>query len=228
MGVERSVIFEKRDVAVPYDIPLEGESGNVQNASAQSHAQPQQHTDAVQRSSTQTVDQHNETDTIGHSPDPLGTTFESPPPPPRHSTRQCFESDYTRHLRTGEGTREGRIMLDHMRQLRDANRSSTAQDNTTLALIEDKLAAGDEDVDTVYAMATGVETDGLDPSTVNEARSRVDWLSWQDAINTELKSLEGACTWNLVERPNSVNVVGCKWVFKIKRNANSEIKKYKA
>ena len=95
-------------------------------------------------------------------------------------------------------------------------------------MIEDELAAGDEDVNAIYAMAAGVETDGLDPSTVNEARSRVDWPSWQDAINAKLKSLEGARTWNLVECPNGMNVVGCKWVFKIKHNANGEIEKYKA
>ena len=56
----------------------------------------------------------------------------------------------------------------------------------------------------------------------------MDWPSWQDAINAKLKSLEGARTWNLVEHQNGVNVIGCKWVFKIKRNANGEIEKYKA
>ena len=60
-------------------------------------------------------------------------------------------------------------MLDHMWQLRDADRSSTAQDNATLALIEDELATCDEDIDAIYAMAAGVDTDGLDPSTVNKA-----------------------------------------------------------
>ena len=171
MGVKWSVIFEKRDMAVPYNILLEGESGNAQNVSTQPHAQPQQCTDAAQRSSMQMVDQHDEMDTIGHSPDPLGTTFESPPPPPCCSTCQHFESDYMRHLCTGEGMRDGRITLNHMWQLHDADRSSTAQDNATLALIEDELAAGDEDVDAIYTMAAGVETDGLDLLMVNEARS---------------------------------------------------------
>ena len=56
----------------------------------------------------------------------------------------------------------------------------------------------------------------------------MDWLQWQDAINAELKSLEGACSWDIVKHRNDVNIVGCKWVFKIKRNASGEIKKYKA
>ena len=168
VGVEQSVIFEKRNMAVLYDVPLEGESGNAQNTSTQPHTQQQQCADAAQRSSTEMASQHVETETIGHSPDPLGTTFETPPPPPRCSTHQHFKSNYTRCLRTGEGTRVGRITLNHMWQLCDADRSSTTQDNATLALIEDELATGDEDVDTIYTMAAGVETDGLDPSTVNK------------------------------------------------------------
>ena len=228
VGVEQSVIFKKHDVAVPYNILLEGESGNAQNASAQPHTQPQQRADAAQCSSTEMASQHVKMETIRHSPDTLGTTFKSPPPPPRHSTRQCFESNSMRHLCTGEGMCDGHITLDHMWQLHDTDRSSTAQDNAMLVLIKDELAAGNEDVNTIYTMAAGVETDGLDALTVNKARSGVDWPSWQDAINAKLKSLEGAHTWNLVEHPNGVNVVGCKWVFKIKCNANGEIKKYKA
>ena len=215
-------------MAVLYNVPLEGESGNAQNVSTQPHVQPQQMLNATQHSSMQTVDQHVETEMIRHSPDTLGTTFETPPPPPRRSTRQLFESNYTRCLHTGEGKCDGHITLDHMRELRDADRSSAAQDNATLVLIKDELAMGDEDVDAIYAMAAGVDTDGLDPSTVNEARSQADWSQWQDAINAELKSLEGTRTWDIVKRPNGMNIVGCKWVFKIKRNASREIEKYKA
>ena len=47
-------------------------------------------------------------------------------------------------------------------------------------------------------------------------------------IETELRSLDDAQTWRVVERPIGMNVVGCKWVFKIKRNAAGEIDKYKA
>ena len=41
-------------------------------------------------------------------------------------------------------------------------------------------------------------------------------------------SLEDTCTWDVVKCPNGVNVVGNKWVFKIKCNAAGKIEKYKA
>ena len=118
-----------------------------------------------------------------------------------------------------------------MRQLCDSDschNSPKSPENATLALIEDKLAT-DNDVEDIYTMVAGVsEAEGLDPSTVSEARMRSDWPRWEIAINAELKSLEDTRTWDVVECPNGVNVVGNKWVFKIKRNAAGEIEKYKA
>ena len=78
-------------------------------------------------------------------------------------------------------------------------------------------------------MVAGVaEAEALDPLMVDEARSRSDWEKWEAAIESELKSLADTRTWEVVERPRSVNVVGCKWVFKIQWNAAGEIDKYKA
>ena len=118
-----------------------------------------------------------------------------------------------------------------MRQLHDSDschNSPKSPENTTLVLIKDELAT-DNDVEDVYAMVAGVsEAEGLDPSTVSEARTRSDWPRWEVAINAELKSLDDTRTWNVVKCPNGVNIVGNKWVFKIKRNAAGEIKKYKA
>ena len=83
--------------------------------------------------------------------------------------------------------------------------------------------------DVVYAMVARVsKAEGLDPSTIDEAHARPDWPKWDKAISKELASLEAAHTWDVVECPKGVNIVGCKWVFKIKRNAAGEINKYKA
>ena len=83
--------------------------------------------------------------------------------------------------------------------------------------------------DVMYAMVTRVsKAEGLDPLTIDKARARPDWPKWDKAISKELASLEAACTWDVVKCLKGVNIVGCKWVFKIKRNAVGEINMYKA
>jgi hypothetical protein len=78
-------------------------------------------------------------------------------------------------------------------------------------------------------MVAGVmEVEGTDPTTLEEARRRNDWSKWDEAVNKELTALKDAGTWSIVEKPEGVNVIGCKWVFRIKWNADGEIDKYKA
>src|ERR1700742_5124137 len=47
-------------------------------------------------------------------------------------------------------------------------------------------------------------------------------------MKKELESLKKNGTWDVVPRPPDKNIVGSKWVFHIKRDANGSIKKYKA
>ena len=87
----------------------------------------------------------------------------------------------------------------------------------------------DEDDDEVFAMvAATADVEGTDSTSVEEARSRSDWSKWEEAMQKELDTLEKARTWTVVECPPNINVIGCKWVFRIKRNANGKIDKYKA
>src|SRR6266576_1617573 len=66
------------------------------------------------------------------------------------------------------------------------------------------------------------------PSTYNEIFGRPDQFQWELAIKDELNSLIKNNTWEIVETPNNVNIVDCKWVFCIKRNAVGNIERYKA
>jgi Reverse transcriptase (RNA-dependent DNA polymerase) len=67
-----------------------------------------------------------------------------------------------------------------------------------------------------------------DPKTVQEAQVHDDWPSWKKAMDCKLSSLEQARTWTMVPCPTGKNIVGCKWVFRLKRKVDGSIDKYKA
>ena len=47
-------------------------------------------------------------------------------------------------------------------------------------------------------------------------------------MNTELRALEVNGTWSIESLPLEKRPIGCKWVYKIKRRADSTIEHYKA
>lgn len=59
--------------------------------------------------------------------------------------------------------------------------------------------------------------ENLEPSSVREAMKH---KNWREAISSELDALIGNGTWTLVPPTNDQNVVGCKWLFRIKRNSD--------
>lgn len=64
-----------------------------------------------------------------------------------------------------------------------------------------------------------------EPSTVAAALANKNWVA---AMDTEYKALQQNKTWHLVPRPKGKNIIGCKWVYKIKRKADGSIDRYKA
>jgi hypothetical protein len=51
---------------------------------------------------------------------------------------------------------------------------------------------------------------------------------WQQAMNEELGAHQKNKTWSIVEQTGDMNVIGCRWVFKIKRDSSGAVSKYKA
>ena len=51
---------------------------------------------------------------------------------------------------------------------------------------------------------------------------------WYNAMKDELDSMKSNEVWYLVELPKGAKVIGCKWVFKTKRDSLGNNKKYKA
>jgi len=51
---------------------------------------------------------------------------------------------------------------------------------------------------------------------------------WRQAMQTEFNALLQNQTWTLVPPQQATNLVGCKWVFKVKRKADGSIERHKA
>ena len=71
-------------------------------------------------------------------------------------------------------------------------------------------------------------SDEDEPKNMNEAINGKNSKYWKDAAENEYQSLLKNNTWELVERPKDKNVITCKWVFKVKRNADGTVDRYKA
>jgi len=52
--------------------------------------------------------------------------------------------------------------------------------------------------------------------------------NWKQAMNSEYEALMRNKTWHLVPPQKGTNVIGCKWVYKIKRKSDGSLDRYKA
>ncbi|GAU31820.1 hypothetical protein TSUD_58210 [Trifolium subterraneum] len=64
-----------------------------------------------------------------------------------------------------------------------------------------------------------------EPKTYDEASK---FECWNQAMRVELEALEKTGTWLLVDLPPTVKPIGCRWVYRIKYNADGSIERYKA
>ena len=67
-----------------------------------------------------------------------------------------------------------------------------------------------------------------DPTTLGEALKCEDASKWEAAMEDEYHSLLANGTWELTILPKDRKAVGCKWVFKTKRDASGEVVRHKA
>ena len=76
-----------------------------------------------------------------------------------------------------------------------------------------------------FAVADGFMDD---PKTYEEGMRSPYAKEWQEAMVKEMNALLGTKTWRLEELPIGAHVIGGKWVFRTKRNADGEIIGFKA
>ncbi|KAH9792396.1 hypothetical protein KPL71_004098 [Citrus sinensis] len=66
------------------------------------------------------------------------------------------------------------------------------------------------------------------PTSYNEALIDRDVKFWKKAMNQEMESVYSNKVWELVEAPNGVKPIGCKWIYKRKRGVDGRVETFKA
>ncbi|KAL4337997.1 hypothetical protein AHAS_Ahas12G0166100 [Arachis hypogaea] len=65
-------------------------------------------------------------------------------------------------------------------------------------------------------------------TTFMEAMRNPDASMWMTAMQEEIEALHRNHTWKLVELPAGQKAIGNKWVYKIKRDSNDQVERYRA
>ena len=91
------------------------------------------------------------------------------------------------------------------------------RDNESANLISEKCLISDS-----------LTADADEPSTLKQALNSINSQKWREAMDSEYSSLLKNDTWELVPRPEGINVVGSRWIYKVKRDADGLIERFKA
>ena len=67
-----------------------------------------------------------------------------------------------------------------------------------------------------------------DPETFLQAVSSKESNLWHNAMIVEMNSMATNQVWDLVELSNGVKAIGCKWVFKTKKDSQGNTERHKA
>uniref|UniRef100_A0A2N9IBB7 Integrase catalytic domain-containing protein n=1 Tax=Fagus sylvatica TaxID=28930 RepID=A0A2N9IBB7_FAGSY len=71
-------------------------------------------------------------------------------------------------------------------------------------------------------------TEDGEPSTFHEATKSQEAPMWMVAMQEEIEALHKNKTWDLVPLPQGRKAIGNKWVYKIKRDGNDQVERYRA
>ena len=67
-----------------------------------------------------------------------------------------------------------------------------------------------------------------DPTSYEEAMRSVHSSKWLEAMEDEMKSMNSNGVWDLEDIPKGAKTIGCKWVYKIKRDSKRNVERFKA
>ncbi|KAA0041899.1 retrovirus-related pol polyprotein from transposon tnt 1-94 [Cucumis melo var. makuwa] len=74
-----------------------------------------------------------------------------------------------------------------------------------------------------------IPDDGIeDPLTYKQTMNGVDCDQWIKAMDLEMESMYSNYVWTLVDQPSEVRPIGCKWIYKRKRDQAGKVQTFKA
>lgn len=82
--------------------------------------------------------------------------------------------------------------------------------------------------DFVMSMVAELNDEIVEPQTFKEAMESKEKKKWIIAMKEEMKSLNENETWKMVPLPKGRKAISCKWIYKIKRNPDGSVERYKA
>ena len=80
----------------------------------------------------------------------------------------------------------------------------------------------------LHETKTNLSINDNDPIFFSQVVSCDSSEKWLNAMKEEIDSMEHNGVWDLVELPKGCKRVGCKWVFKTKRDSHGNLERYKA
>ena len=69
---------------------------------------------------------------------------------------------------------------------------------------------------------------GDDPKTYDEAISDINFEKWLEAMRSKIDSIHSNQVWTLVDPPEDIVPIRCKWIFKRKIGADGNVETLKA
>jgi Reverse transcriptase (RNA-dependent DNA polymerase) len=98
--------------------------------------------------------------------------------------------------------------------------------NTTLFAEVAAMACGRVELEQAEMALVTLADD--EPENYREAMKSANTKKWRQACEEEYNMLMGYHTWDLVEKPDDANIVGSRWVFRVKRDNIGDINKFKS
>ena len=96
-----------------------------------------------------------------------------------------------------------------------------------IEVVEEPLDQNVDEIEKALGLEASAWEDDSEPGSYKEAMRGEEATEWKKAADEEMQSLLEQGTWQLVERPRGRKVIGVKWVFKKKRDAEGKIARFK-